>query len=468
MKSFITRAQRLILLSAAAACLMSGMLLPTSFESLSISLALAAQSTVPCIQCVPIEGGQFFSVPGKEVKVTIMSSVTAPGVTNLIYLSSPGPRTFIGTSRDVGKTVCLGPFPPSAELIFELDPTGTLPDGTPIPPGPYFTGPGLRNTDGLTHASVACLSGNQAGKATIGFEDLPGLPPSSDRDFNDVVIELSRCDGKCDTIGFRSPQYFLNSLHRLPRGAVLIGGVNFNAPVSTNNVEAMREALLGGGLFGASGNPLQQFNRQFVAAQLSMELAGGSGSAPVFNALWARLGCPGLFGNFDPIRLSNGVFLTPDSVLNDLFTQARLAIQQNRIIDLIVLGGFLDGLGCDDDLPGFPSPGKCLPSTPRPDLIVFQATCLGVGSTRMLLVQVQNNGHATAPAGILVHVLRNEVVVMSKPTMFSLAPMSGAENLVFEVLPCAGDCFYSVVVDPTNSVAEEKEFNNAKIMVDCP
>ncbi|MGH9847615.1 MAG: glycosyl hydrolase, partial [Blastocatellia bacterium] len=67
----------------------------------------------------------------------------------------------------------------------------------------------------------------------------------------------------CNSLCFRSAQYFLNNLNRLPGGAVVVPGVNFNNPVSTNST-AVQQALRGGNAAGA------RFSRQYVAAQLNL------------------------------------------------------------------------------------------------------------------------------------------------------------------------------------------------------
>jgi hypothetical protein len=121
----------------------------------------------------------------------------------------------------------------------------------------------------------------------------------------------------------------------------MIGGVNFNNPIDIrSNIPIIRQALQGG------SSPLQQLNREFVAAQLSLASAGGSGSPAALNALNGRLGCYGL--NFAPVRLSNGFTLSPNSTLNDLFQQARSAIRENRTTDMLTLAGLFDQLNRND------------------------------------------------------------------------------------------------------------------------
>jgi hypothetical protein len=155
-------------------------------------------------------------------------------------------------------------------------------------------------------------------------------------------------DVECRSICFRSSEYFLLNLNRLPRGSVLIGGVNYNAPVSIQgNQQAIQLALRGGDVFGVGAlGPLQRLNQEFVAAQLSLALAGGSGSPEAFNTLRGQLGCYGLM--FAPVTLSNGAMIAPDSRLMTLMQQAELAIRQNRVADMSALANIFAMLNGND------------------------------------------------------------------------------------------------------------------------
>ena len=155
---------------------------------------------------------------------------------------------------------------------------------------------------------------------------------------------------KCDTICFRSPQYYLLNVNSLPRGSVLIGGVNSNLPVSTGNRSQMMLALRGTAT-GFGLTPLQRLNQEFVAAQLSIIAAGGDGSPVAFNAFWSMLSCYNL--NFASVTLSNGATLSTASFLNDLFEQAQLAIRQNRPADFDKIAAIFDLLNGNDPL------GRC-------------------------------------------------------------------------------------------------------------
>ena len=147
---------------------------------------------------------------------------------------------------------------------------------------------------------------------------------------------------QCNAICYRSPQYFKLNIDRLPHGTVLIAGMNGNHPVSTSNKRVMAMALAGG------YTPTQQFNQEFVAAQLNALLAGGDGSAKLFYAMEGKLSCYNL--KFDEITLSSGVTLSPDSQLKDLYQQARLCIAANSIADQIELTKIFDQINGNNPL----------------------------------------------------------------------------------------------------------------------
>ncbi len=178
--------------------------------------------------------------------------------------------------------------------------------------------------------NVNCALTGPAGNATCGFTV--------------TVTPMMTKSAKCDTICFRSPQYYLLNLHRLPGGTVLIGGMNSNQPVSTDNTTAIALVLRGRAI--GTPTPLQRLNEEFVAAQLSINGAGGAGSPVAYNVFWSMLSCYQI--NFAPVMLSNGVTLSPTSMLNDLFGQAQMAIRENRTADMVALASVFDLLNGND------------------------------------------------------------------------------------------------------------------------
>lgn len=147
---------------------------------------------------------------------------------------------------------------------------------------------------------------------------------------------------ECNAICYRSPQYFKLNIDRLPRGTVLIGGVNSNQPISTTNKRVMGLALAGG------YTTLQKLNQEFVAAQLNVLNAGGDGSAKVFYAMEGKLSCYGL--NFSEITLSDGFTLSPDTKLKDLYQQTRFCIVGGTVEDQVALTAIFDMLNGNNPL----------------------------------------------------------------------------------------------------------------------
>lgn len=139
-------------------------------------------------------GGAVFSTGSGDV-VARIRSLTDPQVRTIapdrkllpspwsqaIYLVSPGPKRLIGSSKEGGKVVHLGPLPPG-ELIFSVE----TPDGYTL-----STGDSGRNPDHLYHAITRTY---KSGLIEIWFEDAPGplhAPGSrSDRNFTDAVLQL--------------------------------------------------------------------------------------------------------------------------------------------------------------------------------------------------------------------------------------------------------------------------------------
>lgn len=178
----------------------------------------------------------------------------------------------------------------------------------------------LKNVRGGFPTGIPC-------KADCPFPDQePPLPPQPNPGGGQ--------GGECNTICYRSPQYYKLNINNLPRGTVIIGGVNYNRPISTTDTRRMELALRGG------FTPLQQLNQEFVAAQLNVLNAGGDGSAKVYYAMEGELTCYNL--QFAPVTLSNGFVLMPTSQLKDLYREARLSISSGNAQDQIAVAKILD------------------------------------------------------------------------------------------------------------------------------
>lgn len=124
---------------------------------------------------------------------------------------------------------------------------------------------------------------------------------------------------ECGTqLCFKTPQYYATNYSRLNFHGrdIFISGVNLNHPV--DSTAAPTQILFALRTRGTS--PLQLFNKNYVAAQLSVALV------PLmtgFGAYNTNLSCYNL--NFDPVKLSNGATLKPEMTLGEFFTQCDLA-----------------------------------------------------------------------------------------------------------------------------------------------
>ena len=141
---------------------------------------------------------------------------------------------------------------------------------------------------------------------------------------------------KCDTICYRSILYYRNlGAAGFPTGSVLIGGVNFNNPVNVRR----SLSIVNNALNNNSTAPMAAMNREFVAMQLSLLMAGGGSSPVVFNTFWSPIKCSGV--NFAPLTLSNGIVLSPDSLFDTIHNQSVRAIRENNTGDMEKLASIL-------------------------------------------------------------------------------------------------------------------------------
>jgi hypothetical protein len=143
-------------------------------------------------------------------------------------------------------------------------------------------------------------------------------------------VEPAPAISQCATVCLAPPEYYLRNLDRLPRGMVQVAGSGL--PVNTQNRTAMTLALDG----GASAR--DQFNRRFVAAQLSLLASPG----PDLDALGSKLGCYGI--DFEPATLAWGATITPNTTLGVLMDNARRAARHGSAGDMTAIANLMTQL----------------------------------------------------------------------------------------------------------------------------
>jgi hypothetical protein len=171
------------------------------------------------------------------------------------------------------------------------------------------------NIPGATSASftIASVAETDVGSYDVVVTGACGAVTSS-------VATLTTTPPSCLTMCFRSAAYFsLNfGTNVIPRGTVVINGVNLGNPVSSTDPQ-VKMAL--DGRFG-------DLNREYVAAQLNVLGASGLGAADVVTALASSLRCYGL--NFSQVMVANGaVTFTPESRLFDLLNHVNSTVKGN-------------------------------------------------------------------------------------------------------------------------------------------
>lgn len=141
-------------------------------------------------------------------------------------------------------------------------------------------------------------------------------------------------------ICLRATSYFVVNYKRIrffPRD-ILVSGVNLNHPVEVTSANTILLALR-----NPSNSPLAEFNRNYVTSQLSMAMMP---LMSVYSAVKSSIGCYGL--DFQPVKLSTGVTLTPESSLEELFTQCDVVainpVSEERDADMQALVDILSKL----------------------------------------------------------------------------------------------------------------------------
>lgn len=144
------------------------------------STSFAAVSFDAALLDVEIVGGRFLVATPGNVQAQFLGSDA--GYFNTLYLDSPGEGlTYVfSKSTAMNHVIDLGGFDEGQELIFRLDVSETSES--------FFSGPAIRNDDGLAHAVATTTMLNGTYMTTVGFEDLFG---GGDLDYNDFMFSLS-------------------------------------------------------------------------------------------------------------------------------------------------------------------------------------------------------------------------------------------------------------------------------------
>ncbi|MFN0108882.1 MAG: beta strand repeat-containing protein [Blastocatellia bacterium] len=276
----------------------------------------------------------------------IFAQISASDVANVgsatISVTNPAPGG--GTSN--GLTLSISSTPNPVPTLVGLTPNGTIAGdsdfmlvvtGTNFVPGAYivFGGQPLPTIYVSPNEVRASVMGEQvAAPGSVDVHVINPAPGGGGSNALPFTITALNCQTTC----MQSSSYYVININRLPVGDVIIGGVNFNNPVSIqNNLIDVRRSLRGG------TGPMQLLNQQYVATQISLAAVNGGSVSGVLNS---PLACYGL--TFDPVQLSNGVVLTRTTMLRDILNQARLSIVDNRTDDMLKIAAVLALLNGND------------------------------------------------------------------------------------------------------------------------
>lgn len=158
----------------AATVLGSGLVLSSSNVHSVASSSTLQSTTAESLECHPGFGGQLFAAGG-PVEIEILQAYSDS--TSDIFLFKAGQAPLpIGSDDQTKRVVHLGALPAGSEILFgiKVRETGNT----------FRMGAASRNSDGVVHARVECITG---AIAKVYFEDKIG---GGDNDFNDVIIQV--------------------------------------------------------------------------------------------------------------------------------------------------------------------------------------------------------------------------------------------------------------------------------------
>jgi len=268
----------------------------------------------------------FFSA--SQLFAQILPADVASVGTLLITVANPAPGGGLSNSLQLSVNSTPNPVP----TLISLSPTAAIAGdsaftltvtGMNFVPGAVVTfGGSPRPTTFVSptelRAQITAADVANPGAADIAvFNPGPGGGTSNTVSF--VIGALS-----CQTACMQSAAYYVININRLPSGDIIIGGVNFNNPVSIqNNLIDVRRALRGG------TSPTAILNQQYVATQISLAAVNAGSNPGVMNS---PIACYGVI--FEPVQLGNGAVLTRTTSLKDILNQARLSLIDNRPDDM--------------------------------------------------------------------------------------------------------------------------------------
>lgn len=297
-----------------------------------------------------INGANF--VPGAVVNINgsprqtaffsasqLFAQISAADVANvgsaIITVTNPAPGG--GSSNSL--TLAISSTPNPVPMLISFSPNGAIAGdsdfaltvtGTNFVPGAFVVFGGVARPTTFVSPTELRVQIAAEQVANAGLADIVVVNPApGGGGSNSLSFPITALS--CQTTCMQSATYYVININRLPNGSVIIGGVNFNNPVSIqSNLIDVRRALRGG------SSPMAMLNQQYVATQISLAAVNGGSSPGVMNS---PLLCYGI--TFDPVRLDNGVTLGRTTLLKDILNEARLSLIENRQNDMARIAAIL-------------------------------------------------------------------------------------------------------------------------------
>ncbi|MBP6823867.1 MAG: hypothetical protein KA368_20130, partial [Acidobacteria bacterium] len=297
-----------------------------------------------------INGANF--VPGAVVNINgsprqtaffsasqLFAQISAADVANvgsaIITVTNPAPGG--GSSNSL--TLAISSTPNPVPMLISFSPNGAIAGdsdfaltvtGTNFVPGAFVVFGGVARPTTFVSPTELRVQIAAEQVANAGLADIVVVNPApGGGGSNSLSFPITALS--CQTTCMQSATYYVININRLPNGSVIIGGVNFNNPVSIqSNLIDVRRALRGG------SSPMAMLNQQYVATQISLAAVNGGSSPGVMNS---PLLCYGI--TFDPVQLDNGVTLGRTTLLKDILNEARLSLIENRQNDMARIAAIL-------------------------------------------------------------------------------------------------------------------------------